>query len=113
MMWDLAMRGHFTMERVVESMCHAPALRFGVHERGFLREGYAADLVLLEEAPSSGCQRFGIRLWLVSFGRRNILAFGPRGMGQRSNGLFGSGMGLQKRGEALVVQSIGPAPLCF
>ncbi|MFM7700942.1 MAG: amidohydrolase family protein, partial [Bacteroidota bacterium] len=44
MMWELAMRDHFTVERVVESMCHAPALRFGVHERGFLREGYAADL---------------------------------------------------------------------
>ncbi|NBY29393.1 MAG: hypothetical protein EBQ67_00865 [Sphingobacteriia bacterium] len=32
-------------------MCHAPALRFGVQERGFLREGYAADLVLLAEKP--------------------------------------------------------------
>jgi len=51
MMWDLVMLGHFTMERVVESMCHAPALRFGVKNRGFLREGYAADLVLLEEKP--------------------------------------------------------------
>ncbi len=51
MMWELAMRGHFTVERVVESMCHAPALRFGVKERGFLREGYAADLVLLEGRP--------------------------------------------------------------
>jgi dihydroorotase len=51
MMWDLALQGHFTMERVVEAMCHAPALRFGVSGRGFLREGYAADLVLLEEKP--------------------------------------------------------------
>ncbi|MFM7496780.1 MAG: dihydroorotase [Bacteroidota bacterium] len=51
MMWDLAMAGHFTPERVVQSMCHAPSLRFGVQNRGFVREGYAADLVLLQNLP--------------------------------------------------------------
>jgi len=51
-MWDLAMEGHFSPERVVQAMCHAPALRFGVHQRGFVREGYAADLVLLRKEPT-------------------------------------------------------------
>jgi dihydroorotase len=40
--------GKLTLERVVEAVCHAPATLFNVHERGFLREGYAADLVLVD-----------------------------------------------------------------
>ena len=33
---------------VVQKTAHAPALRFEVRERGFLREGYWADLVLVD-----------------------------------------------------------------
>ena len=33
---------------VVERMCHAPARLFGLRERGFIREGYHADLVLID-----------------------------------------------------------------
>ena len=40
--------GLLTLQRVVEATCHAPALRFDVAERGFLREGYWADLVLVD-----------------------------------------------------------------
>ncbi|HEY0180861.1 MAG TPA: dihydroorotase [Dokdonella sp.] len=40
--------GELTLERVVDAACHAPATLFGVHERGFLREGYRADLVLVD-----------------------------------------------------------------
>jgi len=29
-------------------MCHAPAICFQVENRGFIREGYAADLVLID-----------------------------------------------------------------
>jgi dihydroorotase len=36
-----------TIEKVVEKMCHAPAICFQVKERGFIREGYHADLVLV------------------------------------------------------------------
>ncbi|MCW8807358.1 MAG: dihydroorotase [Rhodanobacter sp.] len=39
--------GKLMLERVVEAVCHAPATLFDVHQRGFLREGYAADLVLV------------------------------------------------------------------
>jgi dihydroorotase len=40
--------GRLTLERVVEAVSHAPATLFDVKERGFLREGYAADLVLVD-----------------------------------------------------------------
>jgi dihydroorotase len=40
--------GKLTLERVVEAVCHAPAKLFDVENRGFLREGYAADLVLVD-----------------------------------------------------------------
>jgi len=38
----------FTLERIVQKTAHAPALRFGIKERGFLREGYHADLVIVD-----------------------------------------------------------------
>ena len=40
--------GKLTLERVVETVCHNPAKLFSVKDRGFLREGYAADLVLVD-----------------------------------------------------------------
>ena len=40
--------GKITLERVVEKMCHAPAVCFQVEKRGFIREGYWADLVLVD-----------------------------------------------------------------
>jgi dihydroorotase len=44
--------GHFSLPHLVKKICHAPAIRFGIKERGYLREGYFADLVLVE--PRSG-----------------------------------------------------------
>jgi dihydroorotase len=43
--------GHLTTAQVVQKFAHAPAQLFDVEHRGFLREGYAADLVLIEDAP--------------------------------------------------------------
>jgi dihydroorotase len=40
--------GDLRLERVVEASMHAPAILFDVRERGFLREGYHADLVLVD-----------------------------------------------------------------
>ena len=37
-----------TLEKVVEKMCHNPAICFQVENRGFIREGYFADLVLVD-----------------------------------------------------------------
>ncbi len=36
-----------SLERMVELMCHNPARLFGVEQRGFLRKGYRADMVLI------------------------------------------------------------------
>lgn len=47
MMLELAKQGVFTIERVVECMCHNPAILFEVEGRGFIREGYFADVVLV------------------------------------------------------------------
>ena len=46
-MLQMATMGKFTIEQVVSKMCHAPADLFRVHKRGYVREGYYADLVLV------------------------------------------------------------------
>ncbi len=43
--------GLLTTAQVVQKFAHAPAQLFDVDNRGFLREGYAADLVLVEDTP--------------------------------------------------------------
>lgn len=51
-MLELSRAGKITPELVVEKMCHAPARIFGVDRRGYIREGYHADLVLIDpDAP--------------------------------------------------------------
>ena len=37
----------FTIEKVIEKMCHAPAEIFEINERGYIRPGFKADLVLV------------------------------------------------------------------
>jgi len=49
-MLELAGRGLWTKELVVEKMCHAPSRLFQIKERGYIREGYYADLVLVDPA---------------------------------------------------------------
>lgn len=57
-MWH---RKIFSLEKIVEMMCHNPAILFNINKRGFIREGYKADLCLVN--PSSP--------WSVS--KENIL----------------------------------------
>jgi len=45
--------GKISIEKVVEKMCHAPAELFQVSKRGFVREGYFADLVLVNPSRSN------------------------------------------------------------
>lgn len=40
----------FKIETIVEKMCHAPAQIYRIKERGYIREGYHADLVLVRPA---------------------------------------------------------------
>jgi dihydroorotase len=50
-----------SIEKIIEMMCHNPAILFNIRDRGFIREGYKADLCLVDpEAP-----------WVVS--KENIL----------------------------------------
>ena len=46
-MLELVDHGVLSIERLVELMCHNPARLFGICQRGFLRPGYRADLVLV------------------------------------------------------------------
>lgn len=48
MMFEASREGRISREKVVEKMCHNPAVSFRVRERGFIREGYWADLVLID-----------------------------------------------------------------
>jgi len=45
---ELYHNGKFTLEKVVEKMCHNPAIMFNINKRGFIRKGYMADLVLVD-----------------------------------------------------------------
>ena len=46
-MLELVDEGVLSLERMVELMCHHPARLFEVRQRGFIRKGYQADLVLV------------------------------------------------------------------
>ena len=47
-MLDFVNKGKISLEKVVEKMCHNPAILFSVERRGFIKEGYYADLVLID-----------------------------------------------------------------
>lgn len=51
-MFDFYKQGRISRERIVEKMCHNPARLFRVKDRGFIREGYYADLVLIKKKDS-------------------------------------------------------------
>lgn len=46
-----------SIEKLVEKACHNPAIIFQIENRGFIREGYYADLVLIDlKAPQTVCK---------------------------------------------------------
>jgi len=47
-MLEMSRKGLISVEKVVEKMCHAPADLFRIDRRGYIREGYYADLVLVD-----------------------------------------------------------------
>jgi dihydroorotase len=55
-MLEMSRKGFITVEKVVQKMCHAPADLFRIEKRGYIREGYYADLVLVDPNKS----------WIVS-----------------------------------------------
>ncbi len=51
-MLDFYHKGKISLEKIVEKMCHAPAQCFKISERGYLREGYFADIAIVDiESP--------------------------------------------------------------
>ncbi|MBO7234846.1 MAG: dihydroorotase [Paludibacteraceae bacterium] len=52
LLFDLAEQGCFSKVDVVRTMAHAPADIYSVEKRGYLREGYYADFVLIKEGPA-------------------------------------------------------------
>lgn len=55
-MLEMSRKGFISIEKVIQKMCHAPADLFRVVDRGYIRENYFADLVLID--PNSN--------WIVS-----------------------------------------------
>lgn len=60
-MMEMVQKGRISIEKVVEKMAHNPAKLFQIKERGFLREGYFADIVIVDPASP----------WTVS--KQNVL----------------------------------------
>jgi dihydroorotase len=40
--------GKLSLKNIVQKMCHNPAIAFQIQKRGFIREGYFADLVVVD-----------------------------------------------------------------
>ncbi|MBA4133888.1 MAG: dihydroorotase [Flavobacterium sp.] len=49
-MFEAHHQGKISIEKIVEKMCHNPAKIFKIEKRGFIKEGYYADLVLVDTA---------------------------------------------------------------
>ena len=46
-MFEAFHKGKISIEKIVEKMCHNPAILFQVEKRGFIKEGFYADLVIV------------------------------------------------------------------
>ncbi|MFZ4724606.1 MAG: dihydroorotase, partial [Paludibacter sp.] len=51
-MLQLVKQGKFTLEKVIDKMCHSPADLFRIEKRGYIRPGYFADLVIVDPNKS-------------------------------------------------------------
>ena len=51
-MLEKVKQGEISLEKIVDKMCHSPAILFRIKERGFIREGYKADLVVISQEKS-------------------------------------------------------------
>ncbi|MCB0820818.1 MAG: dihydroorotase [Bacteroidetes bacterium] len=56
-LFELAAQGVFTPELIVSKYCHAVADMFSINKRGYIREGYFADLVIIDPDKSSRVER--------------------------------------------------------
>ena len=49
-MFEAHLQGKISVEKIVEKMCHNPAIIFKIEKRGFIKEGFYADLVIVNPA---------------------------------------------------------------
>ena len=56
-MFEAVKQGKITPEKMVEKMCHNPAILFRIEKRGFIKEGYYADLVIVDPEVSQKVER--------------------------------------------------------
>lgn len=47
-MLEFFKQGQISLEKIAEKMCHNPATLYGIEKRGFIREGYFADLTIVD-----------------------------------------------------------------
>ncbi|MFA5971318.1 MAG: dihydroorotase [Lentimicrobiaceae bacterium] len=59
-MLQLVKQGKMALTTLVEKMCHAPAVCYGIEKRGFIRSGYFADLVLVNPDQKMTVQKENI-----------------------------------------------------
>jgi dihydroorotase len=59
-MLQMVKQGKMDLAMMVEKMCHAPAVCYGIEKRGFIRQGYFADLVLVDPEKSFTVQKDNI-----------------------------------------------------
>lgn len=51
-MLEMSKKGFISIEKIIQKMCHAPADLFRIEKRGYIRNGYFADLVLIDPNKS-------------------------------------------------------------
>jgi len=59
-MLDFYQNGKITLEKIVEKMCHNPATLYQIEKRGFIREGYYADLAIVDLNKSFTVEEQGL-----------------------------------------------------
>jgi len=97
-MFELVNKGQVTKEDLVRKMCHAPAELFDIDRRGYIREGYYADLVLVKPNAPWIVQPDNI-LYKVGWSPLEGTGFSHRIERTLVNGhtVYTNGMGLDKR----------------
>ena len=53
MMLQHYVNNKISIEQIVEKMCHAPAICTNIEKRGYIKEGYYADLVVIKKGMAS------------------------------------------------------------
>ena len=70
-MLELVHQGEITVEKVIDLMCHRVAELFEIKDRGYIREGYKADLVLVNPDANWTVTGENILYKCVLLGERN------------------------------------------